>query len=114
MNTKYKESKNMVFNHIIKQQPNSKKIETIQGKTVMIEIDYEKLENIVVSTTPLKLIAGVNFDTSEALITLQKWLKQHKMKSKILYQIHDEITIDMHVDETEKVLNKWHEIHSNL
>lgn len=40
------------------------------------------------------------------LIRLNKWLKKNKMRSKIIGQIHDEITLDVHKEEMEEVLQQ--------
>ena len=45
-----------------------------------------------------------------SLIQLQKWMKEQELKSKIIGQIHDEITKDLHNDEFMYVLKKERQI----
>lgn len=45
-----------------------------------------------------------------SLIELNKWLKDNNMKSKIIGQIHDEITMDIHIKERNEVLNQAEKI----
>jgi len=41
---------------------------------------------------------------------MNKWLKKHKMKSKIIGQIHDDMVMDIDKKEQEDVLSKAKEI----
>lgn len=47
-----------------------------------------------------------------ALIRLQKWLRKHKMKTKIVGQIHDSVVLDAVVSELQDVLHKWRQLMS--
>ena len=41
-----------------------------------------------------------------SLILLQAWLEEHRMRTRIVGQIHDSIVLDMHKDEVQDVLTK--------
>ena len=45
-----------------------------------------------------------------ALPRLMKWMKKQKMRSVVVGQIHDEITIDAHADEIDDILAQAHQI----
>jgi DNA polymerase-1 len=48
------------------------------------------------------------------LIELQRWMRKHKMRSKIVGQIHDSLVIDAHKDEVADIAAYAHKIFSKL
>jgi DNA polymerase I-like protein with 3'-5' exonuclease and polymerase domains len=45
-----------------------------------------------------------------SIIQMNKWLKKYKMKSKLIWNIHDDMGMDINIKEKEDVLQKAKEI----
>ncbi|MEO7082467.1 MAG: DNA polymerase, partial [Flavobacteriales bacterium] len=45
-----------------------------------------------------------------AMIRIHAWLKENRMKSKLLLQVHDELVFDCHLEEAEELQAKVKEL----
>lgn len=101
-NTRYKTYKKWKDDHWNKYLKTGK-VELLSGFVL-----YEKAARNEIINRPIQ---GSAFHCLLwSLIELNKWLKENKMRTKIIGQIHDSIVLDIHTEEVTIVLDKAREI----
>ena len=48
-----------------------------------------------------------------AMINIHRWMKEEKLESKMIMQVHDELVFDMHRDEQDLLISKVEELMKN-